>query len=266
MFPLCFKIRQNVTQYQLIFIYLYDRIIVKGGILMSRHSTSRKKEKKSRLVLYTFIVFLIVAAICAGVIFAVIFMPSSEQSLKAPTAPTPKPTEQVTANATKSPTPTPEATPAPTEESDTSTPVFSKVSASSTRDPYRTETGTVTYPPSNAFDNNKSTVWTPDPDEENPWIELSATTGQTVKGIEIINGYSKSKKLYEANSRAKDVIVECNGVRYSYTLQDKGAGKAQRLAFPEAVKSAKVRITISSVYEGSEYDDLCISEITPYNK
>ena len=233
---------------------------------MSRHSSSRKKKKKSRLVLYTFIVFLIVAAICAGVIFAVIFMPSSQQTLKAPTVPTPKPTVQTTAEPTDSPTPTPEVTPEPAEEPDSSTPAFSKVRASSTREPYRTETGTVTYPPSNALDNNKNTVWTPDPDKENPWIELSASSEQTVKGIEIINGYSKNKKLYEANCRAKDVVVECNGTRYSYTLQDKGAGKVQRLAFPEAVRVSEIRITVNSVYEGSEYDDLCISEITPYNK
>lgn len=223
---------------------------------MSRHSSKRKKEKKNRLVLYTFIIFIIVAAICAGVIFAVIFMPSSEQTLKAPTSSTHPPSVQTTG------TTAPDVTSKPEEK--TSNPVFSKVAASSTREPYRTETGTVTYPATNTLDNNKSTVWTPDPDEDNPWIELSATSPQKVKGIEILNGYAKNKKLYEANSRAKDVIVECNGVRYSYTLQDKGAGKVQRLAFPEPLDATKIRIIISSEYEGKEYDDLCISEITPY--
>lgn len=234
---------------------------------MSRHSASAKKEKKNRLVLYTFIVFLVVTAICAGIVFAVIFMPSAEQTLNAPVAPTARPATQQTASATQSPTPspTPTATPEPTTEPDNSKPVFTKVTASSIREPYRTDKGTTTYPPSNALDNNKNTVWTPNPSEAAPWLELNASSNQTVKGIEIINGYSKSKKLYEANCRAKEVVVECNGTRYSYTLEDKGAGKTQRLALPEAVKTDKIRITINSVYKGNEYEDLCIAEVTPYN-
>ncbi len=228
---------------------------------MSRHSASKKK-KSNRLVLNTFLIFLGVAAICAGVIFTVIFMPSREQTLKAPTGET----AQTSSPSTKSPVTSsiPQVSAAPTEEPKTAKPIFSKITASSTREPYRTDTGTVTYPPSNTSDNNKNTVWTPDPEEETPWIELSATSPRSVKGIEIINGYSKSKKLYEANSRAKEVVVECNGVRYSYTLQDKGAGKVQRLAFPETLETDEIRIIINSIYKGAEYDDLCISEITPY--
>ena len=224
---------------------------------MSRHSAS-KKEKKSRLVLNTFLVFLVVTAICAGVIFAVIFMPSSEQTLKAPVTSTTQPSVSPTERTSE------EATQKPTDEPRTSAPKFTKVSASGTREPYRTESGTITYPPSNAFDGNKNTVWTPAVDDENPWIELTAPSEQSVKGIEIINGYSKNKKLYEANSRAKEVVVECNGTRYSYTLQDKGPGKTQRLSFPGGIETEKIRITISSVYRGSEYDDLCIAEIAPY--
>lgn len=224
---------------------------------MSKHGAS-KKEKKSRLVLNTFLIFLGVTAICAGVIFAVILMPTPEQTLKAPAASTMQPAASHIEKTAQ------QSTPKPSAEPKTSAQKFTKVSASGMRAPYKTESGTITYPPSNAFDNNKDTVWTPDPQDENPWIELTATSEQSVNGIEIVNGYSKNKKLYEANSRAKEVIVECNGTRYSYTLQDKGAGKAQRLSFPGGIKTEKIRITINSVYKGSEYDDLCIAEITPY--
>lgn len=234
---------------------------------MSRHSAS-KKEKKSRLVLNTFLVLLGVTAICSAVIIAVIFIPSSEKSLKAPVAPTA--TAQASAGSEEknidetAPSPEPDPTPEPTTEERKSAPVFSRVTASSTREPYKTSTGTITYPVTNAFDNNENTVWTPDPGEDSPWVEMTASSDQTVKGIEIVNGYAKSKKLYEANGRAKDVVVECNGVKYSYTLQDKGAGKTQRLAFPDAVETKKITITVNSCYDGKEYDDLCISEITPY--
>lgn len=216
----------------------------------NKHKSSGKGQS-NHIVLNTFIVFLAVTAICFGIIFYVVFISDSPQTLKAPTS-SPEQTYETHQTTTDN------------KEKNNSKPVFSKASASSTREPYKTNSGTISYSPSNAFDKNKSTVWTPSEDDSKPWIEISSAKPQTVKGIEIENGHSKSKDLYYKNNRAKEVIVECDTIRYSYTLQDKGNGKTQRLVFPEPMETTKIRITINSYYRGTDYNDLCITQITPY--
>ena len=196
-----------------------------------------------RVFLTALIAFLIVLIVCAGIIYYVMFMAPAPKKDVAP-AGTSAESQQM-----------PAETEAPPKA-----PVFENITASSTND----ESEEYSYPASNTTDNDKTTAWSPDPDDVLPWIELSSDSMQTVKGIEIENGYSKSNRLYESNHRAKSITVECNGKQYSYTLKDSGCGKKQKISFTETLETDRIKITVNSVYKGDKYNDLCITQITPY--
>lgn len=108
------------------------------------------------------------------------------------------------------------------------------------------------------------------------WVEGVGGTGQgesfslnfdgtyMVQGITIWSGYQKSEYAYYNNARPEEISVEfSDGEKESYTLED-CYGKSQEITFSEAKESSLIKVTIESVYEGSKYEDTCISEIQIY--
>ena len=225
----------------------------------SKHSAP--KEKRNKSILITLCILIIVSLICVAVGIGVIIITGTEKTLHAPQAPTPYVSSTHVAK-TKSPTSSPE--PTQTEAPKKDAPVFGKASSCEIRDGYETETSYITYSPKNVIDNNPSTAWTPAENIEEPWIKLTATSTQTIDGIEFENGYSKSEKLYQQNRRAKSIQIDCGGETYRHTLKDSGCGVVQKFQFPEPIEAREIKITILSYYEGTTYNDICITEITPY--
>ena len=85
-----------------------------------------------------------------------------------------------------------------------------------------------------------------------------------VQGITIWSGYQKNEYAYYNNARPKEIGVEfSSGEKESYMLEDY-YGKSQKITFSEAKESSMIKVTIESVYEGSKYEDTCISEIQIY--
>jgi len=82
-----------------------------------------------------------------------------------------------------------------------------------------------------------------------------------LKGIKIINGYAKNKEIYKANNRVKTVeVILSDGTSYTFDLKDNTLD-FQMLDFGEAKETRDVTIKILDIYEGSKYNDTCISEI-----
>ena len=118
-------------------------------------------------------------------------------------------------------------------------------------------------------DNNSQTTWSPERDDEKPWIEFSSDKKQKVSKIIIENGYSKKEDLYYQNERAKKIMIECDGFSKEYTLKDLGCGRTQTINLEDEVETKFVKITILSTYKGEErngivYEDLCITEVDIY--
>jgi hypothetical protein len=90
-------------------------------------------------------------------------------------------------------------------------------------------------------------------------LDVSFQSPVTLTGVELINGYAKSRRLYRRNGRVSQVrVVTDQGSRRS-ALQD------DRLDFqPVEHRTGKTefaRIVIDGVFGGERYEDTLISEV-----
>ena len=90
------------------------------------------------------------------------------------------------------------------------------------------------------------------------------TTKYYINTIIVNNGYSKTKELWKANSRVKELEISLNDQFHtSVTLED--VQKMQVLKIPkiqfEAQKIYKIKCKILDVYMGTKYKDTAISEL-----
>lgn len=112
-------------------------------------------------------------------------------------------------------------------------------------------------------DQNPATAWTEDADGSGIGESLTITFNDTyhVSGMKIEGGYFKSNSLYIKNNRLKDfTLTYSDGSEDVYTLDDKM--EEQTIRFDNPVNTKSVKLTIDSVYKGTQYDDTCISEIS----
>ena len=138
-------------------------------------------------------------------------------------------------------------------------PRFSKISASSVL------TGDVdSHQPDRLVDGSTTTAWCEGVtgNGEGEWVEFQADMKQNVTSVTIMGGFCKSEDLYWMNSRPKDITITFDdGSKTTSTLSDEPfAWHTITLAKP--VQTKTIRITIDSVYAGSNYTDTSISEIT----
>jgi len=121
----------------------------------------------------------------------------------------------------------------------------------------------VTYHPANAFDFKRETAWV----EGNPgdgigeWIAAQSEQEQFLSGIELVNGFAKSKETYYNNNRVKRILIEfSDGTEITENLED-DLLELQSIDFGHEVKTTSLKTTIMEVYPGNKYRDTCISEI-----
>jgi Tol biopolymer transport system component len=143
------------------------------------------------------------------------------------------------------------------------------------------------YSVTNAVDGNPATAWV----EGAPgggagdWVRLKldavkyspTTTPFSIAGIGIVPGYAKNQKTWAENNRVKTALVvvhipnpaaDQENEWVVYRLRFKDENKLQFFELP-AVKrainmdpmTATVWIKIEAVYQGTKYDDTCISEV-----
>ena len=109
-----------------------------------------------------------------------------------------------------------------------------------------------------------------------PWVEgvkgnginetISIEFNNPIYGFSILNGYAdvQNMKLYKENSRVKKLKVEdlTNKLEYIMSFEDKVYFNSINLSKP----SASIKLTILEVYEGTKYQDTCISAMIDFTR
>jgi len=118
------------------------------------------------------------------------------------------------------------------------------------------------YHPINLFDEDNNTAWFEgvDGDGIEEWVEFTFLRSIDIQGIEIVNGYGKSQRLFEANSRIKTLSIVINGKREE-VVSLKDTMERQTIGI-KANDVSKIRFTIKEIYKGWKYEDTGFSEIS----
>lgn len=137
------------------------------------------------------------------------------------------------------------------------------------------------YAPANIMDRDFTTAWFPKGDGKGEWIEITFERF-ALAGIVVVNGYTKSKELYYANSRPAALNVEfypVSDAQYMRTdelgrrvLEDKNYDLFNQESFGKFAQivsdlgegggnGGRVRLTIIDTYDGTKYKDAGISEL-----
>jgi hypothetical protein len=89
-------------------------------------------------------------------------------------------------------------------------------------------------------------------------ITLHQEPRQTIRTLNITNGYAKSDDTFRRNGRIKTATIETDrGYKRTVTLKD--TREPQKITIAKA-KIGWVRLTIASVTAGSRDSDTCVSE------
>ena len=136
------------------------------------------------------------------------------------------------------------------------------------------------YPPENLLDNDPATAWVPEGDGVGSSLRVEVR-GYRILGAVLLNGYAKSATLYLANSRAssldldKEVMdwdgntshesstVELPDLPFDLFNAESFFGLAQVVADmgDGYMTMSGLTFTVTGVYPGSAYQDLCLSEL-----
>lgn len=148
---------------------------------------------------------------------------------------------------------------------------------------FRVSTEQSNYPKLNLIDLDLSTAWvSTNQAETNHWVEFEFNKPKAIQGFLIVNGYHKSKKTYEENNRVKklkvtltypsdnatenleeSIIVDIpdNEFQEIYLSELLNKSYFYDFAYDAEIPIKKIRLTILEVYEGTKYNDTCISEV-----
>jgi hypothetical protein len=131
----------------------------------------------------------------------------------------------------------------------------------------------------NKFVENYHPNYVADDDPVTAWVEGGKTSGAgewlrisvtpldktTRVRLRVRNGYQKSKELWKANARAKAVTVRLlpGKTEKQVVLTDSDDWQEVTVDQPSGTLRA-IELAIRSVYEGTKYADLCISDVQVY--
>ena len=122
------------------------------------------------------------------------------------------------------------------------------------------------YHPSYVADDDPATAWVEGARSSGAgeWVRVQVTRLEKTTRIRlrVRNGYQKSKDLWKANARAKAVTVRLlpSKAEKQVTLADADGWQEVVVDQPSGPLEA-VELAIGSVYEGTKYADLCISDV-----
>lgn len=122
------------------------------------------------------------------------------------------------------------------------------------------------YHPNYVADDDPATAWVEGAkgSGSGEWLRVQLTPlEQTTRvRLRVRNGYQKSKDLWKANARAKAVTVRLlpGKAEKQVTLNDADGWQEIVVDQPSGPLRA-VELAVGSVYEGSKYADLCISDV-----
>jgi hypothetical protein len=122
------------------------------------------------------------------------------------------------------------------------------------------------YHPNYVADDDPATAWVEGAKGSGAgeWLRIQTTPldRTTAVRLHIRNGYQKSKVLFQANARAKDVTLRLlpSKVEKRVTLADRDGWQDLAIDQPSGVVRT-IELAVTSVYEGTKYEDLCISDV-----
>jgi hypothetical protein len=118
-------------------------------------------------------------------------------------------------------------------------------------------------------DDNPETSWTEGKDDvglgESVVIEHTPLDDASKIRLEIRNGYQKTPRLFIRNARAKDIEVTLkpSGLTSTHTLTDTEGWQSVVIEQPTGPLTG-YEIQFASVYKGTHYEDLVVSDIQTY--
>jgi hypothetical protein len=118
-------------------------------------------------------------------------------------------------------------------------------------------------------DDNPKTSWTEGKDDvglgEKVSVEHTPLEDATKLRLEIRNGYQKTPRLFTRNARAKEITLQLlpSGKTSKHTLTDAEGWQSVTAEQPAGPLKGYV-IEFNSVYKGSHYEDLVVSDIQTY--
>ncbi len=122
------------------------------------------------------------------------------------------------------------------------------------------------YSAGHAFDADMDTVWGTGGDSGGigEWITLSADEYQSVSGVRIYNGNTRSEQAFKENARVKIVEVAFSDGSYIRRILQDGFSRnePQIIRFEERINTKYLKITILDKY--GESDVVCIGEISVF--
>lgn len=138
------------------------------------------------------------------------------------------------------------------------------VSASSTL-----EEKTITHYPENVLDGKKNTCWCEAAEGygKDEYIMIRFSKKVALTELDFVNGYMSKETTYNKNAKLAKIKIVYDGGSKVAVLKDLSYSEASELdytdsvIFDEPVETDYVQIYIKSVYEGTIYEDTCVSEI-----
>ena len=120
------------------------------------------------------------------------------------------------------------------------------------------------YDAGNVVDGISDSMWcegNKKSDGSGEWLDLSLGRRTSVSSLKIRNGAGFSADLFKKVNRPATATVSfSDGATESVTLKDMPF--EQSIAFATPHTTDRVKISFTSVKKGSDYDDMCVSEVT----
>jgi tetratricopeptide (TPR) repeat protein len=122
-----------------------------------------------------------------------------------------------------------------------------------------------TFEGANLIDDNLWTSWQPvrkPPGGVGEWVLMTFSEPQVVTGFEFSNGFRRLDELgdlYRMNNRIENAVLQLSdGTEFPIHFED--ADKEQSFMLPTPVKVESVKLVVKSIYKGSKWNDLAVSE------
>lgn len=115
----------------------------------------------------------------------------------------------------------------------------------------------------NLLDDNPKTNWAEGVpgNGEGEYVDFEFVTEELVAGFVIAAGNHSSDEFYDKNARPKGIVLTfSDGSTKEFALKD--VKREQTVFFNTAIPTKSIRLTIRSVYPGSEWEDTVISEFS----
>lgn len=124
------------------------------------------------------------------------------------------------------------------------------------------------YGAMNIIDKNPETAWVEGSKGYgiNEWVQVERDGLEDISRILIVNGYHKSQEIYDNNGRLKRFRLDFSQGQYIYYEVDENKTESNyiRITFDRPISTDAIKLTILDVFEGSKYEDTCITDIAAY--